>query len=212
MKRLSIASCVAFACAQVACASYNKRIPDTVVARLPYEARIDLLEAENELAIAIDHVDEAQNEMNRTRLSIRRAKDKRRAAKDDVGDAKDQGSKEVAELAVQEAEARVDYLRARQEVNEDNVDIQEFALQCAQARYQLARLTAARKSKVEGSEKYNPKEFEEQSKQCDAELAKRRAGFKRENEHVVKAKSAWDRQRQALAQKTFDARSSPYVE
>jgi hypothetical protein len=196
----------------LACASYNKRVPNEMVARLTYEARIDLLEAENDLALAIDHVDEAQNEVARTRLSIRRAKDRRRAAKDEVGEARDEPSRQVAELSVREAEARVDYLRARQSVNEDNVSLQQFALQCAQARFQLARVTAARKAKVEGAEKLDPKDFEEQSKACDAELAKQKAGFKTETEDVVKTKGAWDRERQALAQKTFDARSSPFVE
>ena len=34
-----------------------KRVPTDLINRLPYEARIELLEAENDLALAIDHLD-----------------------------------------------------------------------------------------------------------------------------------------------------------
>lgn len=192
--------------------SYGRRVPDSLVKKLPYEARIDLLEAENDLAIAIDHVDESENEVARSRDGIRRAKDRRGAAEDEVDRAKDPASKEVAERAVREAEARVDYLRARQSWNVDNVEVQQFALECATARFQLARLLAARKSKVEGAERLDPKEFEAQARACEKQLVKRKADLKGDNDHLQNAKATWERQKQALAEKTFATHASPFVE
>lgn len=191
---------------------YGKRVDSALVQRLPYETRIELLEAENDLAIAIDKMDEAQNEISRTRDQLRRAKDRRGAASDEVGAAKDATSHEVAELAVKEADARVDYLYARQDVNVSKGDIEQLTLRCASARFELARLTAARKAKVEGSERYDPKDFEAQVKHCDLEVAERRADLKDGNARFTKARDAWDVQKQALARKTFDARASPFVE
>src|SRR5688572_19222811 len=87
-----------------------KKVPLDVLSKLPYEAKIELLEAENDLAVAIDKVDEAHSEMLRHRDGIRRARERLSAAEREVGEAKDEVSREVARLAVKEGNARVDYL------------------------------------------------------------------------------------------------------
>ena len=192
---------------------YGLRVPDGVVKNLPFETRIELLEAENELAVAIDRRDESQNDILRARDQLRRAKDRLRAAKQEVGNADDPVSKEVAALALTEAEARVKYLRAHQDVNVRLLDIEELSLRCAVARYEQSRLDAARKAKVEGSENLDPKRYEDQVKSCDQEVAARRAELKaQEQAEAEKAKVSWEKEKSALAKKTFDARASPYVE
>ena len=140
---------------------YGRTVPDDMVNKLTYENKIDLVEAENDLFVAYDKVDETDNEILRTRDQIRRAKRSESAAGDEIGQARDPGSKEVALLARDEAQARVTYLRARQDVNVKNKELEELNRQCAVARYQLARLTAVKKVKVPGSERYDPKDFEQ---------------------------------------------------
>ena len=149
---------LAAAAAVTGCAgAYGRRVPDSLVSKLPFETRIELLEAENDLGVAIDKRDEAQNEVLRARDGLRRAKARLSAAHDEVGRAKDDLSKEVATLAVAEAEARVDYLRAQQDVNVRRADLEELALRCAQARYELARLTEEERVAA-GLEPYDPDE------------------------------------------------------
>ncbi len=189
-----------------------KRVPNDVLEKLPYESRIELLEAENELALAVDHLDEAHNEVSRTRDAIQRAKDRRSSAKGEVGDAKDHQSREVAELAVDEADARVEYLRARQKVNGANEDLQEVELSCARERFELARVNVARKAKVKGSEGLSPEKFEKQVKSCEADAADQRKELKERNRKAELAKADWEKRKTVLARKTFDARASPYVE
>src|SRR5271166_5213331 len=155
---------------------YNTKVPDDLVRQLPYENKIDLLEAENDLFIAYDKVDETENEVARTRDQIRRAKRAEGIASDEVGQAKDPASKEIAQLTVEEVRARIDYLRARQTLNVQAREVEEVARQCAVARYQLARLLAVRKAKVKGSEGYKPEDFERQVKSCEAEVADRKKG------------------------------------
>ena len=192
---------------------YALRVPDGVVKDLPFETRIELLEAENELAVAIDRRDESQNDILRARDQLRRAKDRLGAAKDEVGNADDAVSKEIAALALAEAEARVKYLRAQQDVNVRLLDIEELSLRCAVSRYEQSRLDAARKAKVAGSENLDPKRFEEQVKSCEEEVTALRAELKsREQAEADAAKVAWEKDKTALAKKTFDARASPYVE
>jgi hypothetical protein len=188
------------------------RVPDGLVKRLPYETRIELLEAENELALAIDKVDEAGNEISRARDNLRRAKSRLEAAEDEEDRAPDATSREVAKLAIEEAEARVEYLRARQRLNVGLLDVERQALRCAFARFELARLTAARKAKVEGSEGLDPKDFEEAVAECDADVKSERAELAEDTAEEKAAREAWEVKKAALAKKTFDARASPYVE
>jgi hypothetical protein len=191
---------------------YGRTVPDDLVGKLSYENKIDLVEAENDLFVAYDKVDESENEVLRTRDLIRRAKKSEGLASDEIGQARDPTSKEVAQLARDEAQARVDYLRARQDLNVRNKELEEQNRQCAVARYQLARLTAVRKVKVPGSERYDPKEFERQVKLCEAELADRKKRSKPDQDRVEKARAEWEKKRDVLARKTFDARASPFVE
>lgn len=189
-----------------------RRVPIDVLDRLPYEAKIELLEAENDLALAVDRLDEARAEVARARALIRRGKDRLSAARDEVSAAADQNSKEVAQLAVTEADKRVEWLRAKQRVNVREEDLSEQNLTCAQARYEVARLTAARKAKLEGSETLEPAKFEAQLKSCEEDYAQLKEKAKEVLAEAETRRADWDQARAALAKKTFDARASPFVE
>ncbi len=189
-----------------------KRVPTGVLDRLPFESRIELLEAENDLALAVDHLEEARTEVGRQRAGLRRAKDRLSAAENEESNAKDSASKEVARLAVEEARARVEYLRARQRVEERSERIQEVSLRCARDRFELARMSIARKVKVKGSESLEPQVFEKQVKSCEEDVANLRRDLKEPTDQAKAAKDGWDSHRSTLARKTFDARASPYVE
>lgn len=189
-----------------------RRVPLDVLEKLPYEAKIELLEAENDLALAVDRLDEARAEVTRARDQIRRGKDRYSAARDEVSAAADSNSKEVAELAVIEAEKRVEWLRAKQRVNVREEDLAEQNLVCAQARYEVSRLTAARKAKLEGSETLEPEKFEAQLKSCEEDYAGLKEKAKETGAEAETMRADWDQARSALAKKTFDARASPFVE
>lgn len=211
---MRLLACVVVAASLLGCAGgYGRRVPDGLVSKLPFESRIELLESENDLALAVDKRDEAQNEVLRTRDAVRRAKSRRDAAKAELKRAKDADSLEVADLALLEADARLRYLRARQKVNVAHADVESLALRCALARFELSRLAAARKAKVEGSEKLDPARFEAQAQACEADVAKKRAAVtQKQAAKAEEARAKWETQRDALAKKTFDARASPWVE
>lgn len=208
MKRLTFV--LAVAAAVSACGI--KRVPGNILEKLPYEAKIELLESENDLALAVDRLDEAKNEWNRTRDQIRRAKDRLDAAKSEVSNAADDTSREVAELAVEEAKKRVEWLRASQRINGKEEDLAEKNLDCAYARYEQARLAAARKAKLEGSEALDPEVFQAQVTKCEEQYAEMKENLKESNTEAEQFRADWDAARAALAKKTFDARASPFVE
>lgn len=189
-----------------------KRVPLDVLDKLPYEAKIELLEAENDLALAVDRLDEAHAEVARARDQIRRGRDRYSAARSEVSEAADQQSREVAELAVTEADKRVEWLRAKQQVNLREEELAEKNFTCAEARYEVARLAAARKAKLEGSEDLDPARFDEQLKDCEADYAELKEKTKETSAEAETMRQDWDQARSALAKKTFDARASPFVE
>ncbi len=189
-----------------------KKVPANLIDKLPYESKIELLEAENDLALAVDRQDEAHATILRTRDQIRRAKDRRGEAKSEVSSASDESSRSVAELAVVEADTRVEYLRAQQRVNVKEEDIANQNLKCALARFESARLAAARKAKLEGSESLDPAKFDDQVKDCEARVAQMKEEEKQELGEANTARENWDKSKESLAKKTFDARASPYVE
>lgn len=189
-----------------------KRVPDSIIEKLPYESRIDLLEAENDLAIAVDKLDETRAEVQRTKDQIRRAKDRLSAANSEAGSASDPTSREVAQLAIVEGDARLDWLKARQGVNLEEEKLATIALTCALSRFEQSKLEAARKKKIEGSEALDPAEFENQVKLCDEKYAAARTEAKDISTQADEVKARWETSKSALAKKTFDARASPYVE
>lgn len=189
-----------------------KRVPNDVLERLPYEAKIELLEAENDLALAVDRLDEAHAEVTRTRDQLRRAKDRESAAEKEISAASDQLSKEVAELAVVEAEARVEWLRAKQRSNVREETLSDQNLECAHARFELTKLTSAKKAKLEGSEVLDGAKFDEQVKACDEKYAELKEKLKASDAEAEAQRAAWDKAKADLAKKTFDARASPFVE
>jgi hypothetical protein len=189
-----------------------RRVPAAVLERLPYEAKVELLEAENELAVAVDRLDEVRSQVLRARDELRRAKGRLDAARGEVGVAADPGAREVATLAVDEADARVTWLRARQRRDARDEAVAAKGLDCALARYELARLAAVRKAKVEGSEALEPERFERQLARCEAERGELEEATRVTAADAEAARASWDAARAALAKKTFDARASPYVE
>lgn len=189
-----------------------RHVPNDVLMKLPYEAKIELLESENDLAVAVDRKDEASAAVARTKDQIRRARDRASAARSEVNQASDAVSKEIAELALIEANARVEWLRAQQGQNVKEEELAEKNVTCAYARYEVARLSIARKAKLEGSEKLDPEKFDQQLKDCEAKYAELKERLKLSDETTQAVRAEWDKARAALAKKTFDARASPYVE
>ena len=157
---------------------YGRVVPPAVVEKLPYESRIELLEAENELAVAADRADESHAQVLRARDAIRRASSRLSSAEGEEREARDAPSREVARLAIDEARARVDFLRGQQAMNGRAEELEALSLRCAYARFQQSTLQSVRKAKVVGSETLQPEEFDRQVKECEAEVAKHRAALR----------------------------------
>lgn len=189
-----------------------RRVPTSTFERLPFERRVELLEAENELAVAVDRRDQATAEFARVRDQVRRAKGRLAAAEDEVDAAAEPTSIEIARLAVAEAQARLQYLYAHSDVAWREEQLADVALTCAFARYELAKAEIAKKVKLEGNEDFALEDFQQQAQSCDEHYREVREELKADSSRADDLKKNWDAHRAALAKRTFDARASPYVE
>lgn len=208
-----VAIAMAFAAALFGCGL--KRVSPDVVTRLPIEAKIELLEAENDLYAAIDRYDEAVDRALHTREELRRARARigeAKEARSRASDAKDPRQREISALAVEEAHQKRDFLDEWVEVQWALVEVEEANLDVGRARYEHAKAILAKKTNTQGSEKLDPASFEVQVKRyaerAQAVLAVAEARRKRAEE----VRSGWNTTRRALAQKTGGALGSAWVE
>ncbi len=192
-----------------------KRISPDIVQRLPVEAKIQLLEAENDLYIAIDRHDEAVDRALHTRDELRRARDRIGEAKDARKRAREGGDAreiEVADLSVEEAYQKRDWLDDWVEVQWDYAAAEEASLEAARARFERAKASLAKKANVEGSEKLSSEAFENQVRKLEARAKEKLAEADAERKKAEESRTKWNTTRRALAQKTGGALGSPWVE
>lgn len=208
MNRLALIAALAL----LASACSVKRVPASMLAQLPYESRIELLEAENALAVAMDRVDEARAERARLRRAIQRTEALLGTAETERDSAKDPALREVASLAVSEARARRDHQRALRAWRGAQLEVETLALRCASLRFEESRLKIVRELKVAGSEALSPEDFRRQTAGCEEDEKESRAALAKEEAPVKAALAAWEQQRDALAGRTYETRASVYVE
>ena len=185
-----------------------KRVPPEVITRLPLENKIELLEAENDFYIAVDRHDEAtdralhtRDELRQARARIGEAKDARSRIKSESNDPR---QAEVADLAVEEAYEKRDWLESWVGVQWALVSVEDANLEVAQARFE--------KAKVQGSEKLDMAAFEAQVKSLEAKAKHKAEDAEADRKKAEDVRGKWNATRRALAQKTGGALGSPWVE
>ncbi len=194
------------------CGRYAVRVPSSVVEGFTDEARLALLDAENGLAAALDKLDEAQGEVRRTREALRRAASQLKAGEAEVGATGDDRSRAVAELAVAEVEARLAWLRATQVRNVSRKELATLGVECASARFELAKAEIAQRMKLAGAQDLDAAQLLEQAKACEAELAGRRGEQKEQVAEVDATREQWEARKAVLAERTADGPASMFVE
>jgi chromosome segregation ATPase len=189
---------------------YGKRAPGGVVGKLSYEGRVWLLDSERELAIVQERVNEAVSDVGHATEDRDAAE--RRLSK--VAGEVEQIDKDTdgPTLAVREAKAQVVWALAQEQAALARREVEQFALTCARARYELAIVEIAKKVKGEDAEALSPDELADQADRCNDELLERRAKLRELEDKPRLARSEWDRRRSALARKNKLIRPGPYVE
>jgi hypothetical protein len=146
---------------------------------LPYDARVYLLDAEEDLMTAATRSDEAARELDRARREVKQAQERHEGLRESP-------LKKEAAAAVELAKARV--VRA-----ERSADLLGAAHACADKRYSAARAQAEVKFKVEGASASNADALSAKAEDCETKLEKRKDALAASDEALQRARAAEDR-------------------
>lgn len=166
--------------------------------RLPYEARVWLLDAEEELMTARARADQAERDLYRAKVALGEA-DKR------YDDLRESPLK-------REAKAVVAVEKARVEREERSLELLDGAAACAERRYAAARARAEVKFKIEDADEVEATRLEERAAACAAKLDKRELALAEAEEKLAKARAAQDRESIAASAAAPLEHPRPWVE
>ncbi len=193
----------------------HARVSDQSLAALPLEAKLDLIEAENDLFIAIDAVDEMSNRVLETKEDYQKSDERIREAKEALKLAEassDVNHRAIAELSIQESKERRAWLDAWLSVQWALLDAEKAKLELAKARYERVQAQTVKKANVAGAEKINLADFDRRVADLEADSKKAAERAQKEAETAEKVKSTWSATRRTLAQKTGGGQGSAWVE
>lgn len=191
------------------------RVDTRAVESLPLEVKLDLIEAENDLFIAVDAVDEAQTRALDAREDLRRARKRVDEAEEALKAAKrskDPKLLEVAKLAVKEAEQREDFLDTWVDIQWDLLDVEQLELAAARARFERVKAQAVKKANVKGAEKIDLKDFDEEVARREKRAERAKGKVKKAIAKAEKEREAWNETRRLLAEKSGGGQGSPWVQ
>jgi hypothetical protein len=197
------------------CGCGHSKVSDKSLAALPLEAKLDLIEAENDLFIAIDAVDESANRVLETRDEYDKSRERIREAREALklaDGSKDPKHVEIAELSLQESKQRRVWLDAWLDVQWALLDAEKAKLELARGRYERAQAQTVKKANVAGAEKIDLSDFERRVAKLEEKTKRMADRAQREGQSAEKVKSAWNATRRTLSQMTGGGQGSAWVE
>lgn len=193
----------------VGCAGTKCEVPGSLVAKLPYAARVELLDAENDLIRVQQRVADADADAQHARAELKDAQ--AHLARMPAAASADASGAQVAHLAQSEAAARVEYRRRVQEVAGKRGELERHQLRCAAARLEWAKLRLVLRARIPGAARIASDDYESNARRCDDELGGRVASFQVELQTVRTAEVRWKTAEASFHSRT-DAPASPFVE
>lgn len=175
--------------------------------RLPYEARLWLMDAEERLQTARERVIEERAAL----VAAQVAADRARRALDTVG-GDTTVSDEVAPVLREEAEAEVSYAEANLALKEQEVQLTEASEDCAKIALEGARAEAEVRAKLEGANPDDVKAHADEAEACYRGIDTQRALVTELLAKRSSARAAVERARSKASSKAPTLRPRPFLE
>lgn len=166
--------------------------------KLPYEARVYLLDAEEDLMTARARADQADRELYRARHAL--------------GDADRRHDRLREPVLKKEAKAEVAVAEAQVVRAEKSLELLDQAALCAERRYDAARARAEVKFKVKGADEGEALKLDERALACEAKLDKREAALAEAEEKLARARAEQDRASSAASALAPVEHPRPWIE
>lgn len=166
--------------------------------RLPYEAKVYLLDAEEDLMTAKARADQQWREVH--------------TAKKAVGAAEDRFDNLRESPLAGEAKAQVKVAQAQLTREERLLELLDAAAVCAERRYVATRSRAEVKFKVNGADETEANDLADRATACEAKLEKKQVAVAEAEEALSRARSEQERASIAAAQKAPLENPRPWIE
>lgn len=191
------------------------RVDGSVLERITIENKLLLFDAENELDIALDDRDRAEEALARVHSDRKSAERRRERAERDVGVFEDKGAldrAEVARLRVAEVDARLRHLEAKKREAELRLEQTDRDLVTARARFELAKARLVHRNNVPGADDIDVDAFAAQVEAYEAESADMNPRIEQAEAEVAEAEEGWSDASAALRSASGGALGSRWLD
>lgn len=198
-----------------ACSTLAFTVDGDLLQEVSLESKIMLFDAENDVSIAIDELDQIQRDIREIKQDIRDAQEQVAEAESDAARAsgKDDDEAELlGETAAEVFELKIDYLMGELDYLGEKREIQDNLIDVAKAKFELAKAKLVKKNNVRGVEDIEIEDYEAQvdyyvevaqmDQEWLAELATEVEGIK----------TFWLEERTKLQEASGGALGSPWAE
>lgn len=193
-------------------ARLSLRVPPGAIAELPLERKLTLLDAENELLAAQDARETQEERWVRARDGIEDARRHRSEAEALRARAKRaSGPLEAWDAAVREAEARVRWADADDDLQAAELKASDGLLLVAQARYELARAAEVEAAALPGSAGVKAADYQLQVEKLQRAAAERVAAAAKQRAEAQQVKEKWQAARAELQRASGGGQGSAWT-
>lgn len=163
--------------------------------------RLWVYDAENEIVVALDRLDEAKDELRKVRLRIKKAE---RAI--------ERAEKRGRRSGVQVAEAWLVHLESLEDWAKLNVRLHRFGLRVARAAVELAKAQVIQREDLLGGKDFNVKDFQAQYDELKKRFDRARKRVRKRRRLARKKEQRWWRMRRSYVAQTGDYNSGLWIE
>ncbi len=190
------------------------RVPKKSLDALPVDERLDLLDAENDLFVAIDKHDDAVEAVRDAREAYRRAASQVAQAVRDLDRSSGSSDPEavVAREELVEAKLHRAWLDRSIDLAEEALAVADEEVLVARARLERAKAQAVERAKVPGAASLSMRDFDAQVVRLERREKSLRDDLANDRKHANEERGAWLSESRKLSDMTGGALGSPWVE
>jgi hypothetical protein len=192
-----------------------KRVDRDLLRDLTVESKLVLFEAENEVSIALDEVEQLTRQIRDTRAQVKEIdvlKNEADADADRARARKDEKAVEVAKRAYDILDLKRRYVEQRVRVLKAKLAAQDKLVRVSYAKYELAKAKLVKKNNVRGADKIELADYESQVDKVVEKAREAAASVDEAEKEAAAKKQEWVAARNQLESSAGGGASSPWAD
>ncbi|MBN1960942.1 MAG: hypothetical protein JW841_08345 [Deltaproteobacteria bacterium] len=197
------------------CGGLSYQVDRDLLLEVSVENKLLLFEAENEVSIAIDELEQISRQIQKVKQQISSVNSQRNAAEADYerADSKeDEKAMQIAKTSADILELKKDFLEARVSLFEEKLKAQDGLVRVAFAKYELAKAKLVKKNNVRGADKIDLADYEAQVDEVVAVAREEQQAINETEKEVETLRKQWLDSRNQLEQTSGGGAASPWAD